>query len=288
MKLTEFSLWGSDISLEEHLSIDLSFDKLPIECSPVRMERGVICFFTQGKAEIEVDCVRYQMERGMILSVFPMQIVEQIKISPDLELMYFSCSPEILNRVLFRFPPEFEMFLREYPTFKLPEKTYLQDIDFLCFLQEKMEDRENVCRNEIMMSHLRCFYLEMYNNLQHRLLDGPYVNARRKMLVKSFVGLVMKHYRESREVSFYANKLNITPKYLSIVTKEINGQNAKRIIDEYIVTEIKLLLKSTSKSIQEISEEMNFPDQSFLCKYFKKQSGISPKQYRTANLIKNV
>lgn len=285
-ELTEFSLWGSDIDLEKNLSIDLSFYKLPIECSPIRIERGIICFFAQGKAEIEVDCVRYQMEKGMIMSVFPMQIVEQITISPDLKLLYFSCSPEILNRVLFRFPPEFEMFLKEYPTFKLPEKTFLEDIDFLYFLKEKMDDRKNICRNEIIMSHIRCFYLEMYNNLQHRLLDGPFVNVRRKMLVKSFVGLVMKHYKESREVAFYASILNITPKYLSIVTQEINGQNAKKIIDEYIVTEIKLLLKSTSKSIQEIAEEMNFPDQSFLCKFFKKQSGISPKQFRSPLIIR--
>jgi AraC family transcriptional regulator, transcriptional activator of pobA len=280
MKLIEPSFWGSDITLEENLSISLSYDKLPIKDSPIRLEYGIVCIFIRGTADIEVDCIKYHMEKGMILSVFPMQIIEQIKISHDLKLMYFTSSLEILNKILFRFPPEFELFLKEFPTYNLPEKTYLKDIEFISQLKEKLEDRDNLCRNEIIMSYIRCFYLEIYNNLHHKLLENPVKHVRRKEILKMFINLIMKHYKESREVAFYANKLNITPKYLSMVSKEINGQTAKRIIDEYIVTEIKLLLKSTTKAIQEIAEELNFPDQSFLCKYFKNLTGITPKQYK--------
>jgi AraC-like DNA-binding protein len=280
MKLTEFSLWGSDIELEENLCIELEYSKIPIKDSPSRIDCSIICIFIQGTADIAVDCTNYHMEKGMILSVFPMQIVEQIETSPDLKLMYFTCSIEILNRILFRFPPEFELFLREFPISKLPEKYYLKDVEFIGLLKEKFEEKDNVCRSELILSHIRCFCLDLYSNIHHKLIENSAKNIRRKEIVKMFIGLIMKHYKESREVAYYAKRLNITPKYLSIVSQDVNGQTAKRIIDEYIVTEIKLRMKTTTKSIQEIAEELNFPDQSFLSKYFKKQTGISPRKYR--------
>ncbi len=100
--------------------------------------------------------------------------------------------------------------------------------------------------------------------------------------MKDFMQLLINNHLKNREVRFYAEKMNITPKYLSMVTLETNGMNAKRYIDNYIITEIKLLLKSSSKSIQEISVLFNFADQSFFTKYFKHHTNLTPKEYRNS------
>ena len=81
-------------------------------------------------------------------------------------------------------------------------------------------------------------------------------------------------------MSFYAKQLNITPKYLSSVVKEVSGKTAARWIDESVILEAKALLKYSGMSIQEIAYHLNFSTQSFFGKYFKRYVGMSPLAYR--------
>ena len=92
--------------------------------------------------------------------------------------------------------------------------------------------------------------------------------------------LLMCHYKECRDVNFYASKLFITPKYLSNTLKTVTGKKAGQMIDEYVVLQAKILLSSTNMTIQQISEELNFANQSFFGRYFKRITGLSPTQYR--------
>jgi len=88
------------------------------------------------------------------------------------------------------------------------------------------------------------------------------------------------YYKKERSVSFYAGKLYVTPKYLSSLVKAVSGKTAGEWIAEIVVLESKVLLKSSSKSIQEISVELNFANQSFFGKYFKQHTGMSPYAYK--------
>ena len=84
-------------------------------------------------------------------------------------------------------------------------------------------------------------------------------------------------------MAFYAGELCITPKYLSIITKECVGASAKELIDRYAITELKLQLKSSSIPLKEIAAQLNYPCEAFLCKYFKKHTGMTPSNYRNAS-----
>ena len=90
----------------------------------------------------------------------------------------------------------------------------------------------------------------------------------------------LENYKQERSVAFYADKLCVTAKYLSLISKEVSGQPAGNWIDEYVILEAKTLLKSSQMSIQEIADSLNFANQSFFGKYFKHHTGISPKEYR--------
>lgn len=83
-------------------------------------------------------------------------------------------------------------------------------------------------------------------------------------------------------VAFYASKLSLTPKYLSKVIRQNSGKTAGEWIEEYVILEAKALLKSTNKTIQQITDELNFSTQSFFGKYFKRRVGLSPKEYRVS------
>ena len=92
--------------------------------------------------------------------------------------------------------------------------------------------------------------------------------------------LIMNHNKQERKVAFYADKLCITPKYLSEVVKEKTKKTPIEWINDSVIIIAKTFLKSTDLSIIHISEELNFPNPSFFCRYFKKHTGISPLKYR--------
>jgi len=100
------------------------------------------------------------------------------------------------------------------------------------------------------------------------------------LLLDNFLEVLQKHYKVERGVDFYADKLCLTPKYLSTVIRQTSGKTAGEWIDEYVMLEAKALLKSTKMTIQQISDELNFPSQSFFGKYFKRLEGVPPKVYR--------
>ena len=108
---------------------------------------------------------------------------------------------------------------------------------------------------------------------------SKYSHTRQEEIFQRFIGEVEKHYRKERSVKFYADLLCISPKYLSTVIYKISQQLAGEWIDAYVILEAKTLLKSGRLTIQQISEQLNFSNQSFFGKFFKRCAGMSPKEY---------
>ncbi|MBQ4055906.1 MAG: helix-turn-helix transcriptional regulator [Bacteroidaceae bacterium] len=96
------------------------------------------------------------------------------------------------------------------------------------------------------------------------------------------IKLIEEHYSEQRSVEFYADKLCLTPKYLSALSKEICGYTVQELVFKSIIRRAISLLKNTQKSAQEISNLLNFPNPSYFGTFFKKQTGLSPQQYRNS------
>lgn len=81
-------------------------------------------------------------------------------------------------------------------------------------------------------------------------------------------------------MAFYADKLCISTRYLSTIVQNVSHSSAKELIDKSVILEIKMMLQSTDLSVQEIAYRLHFPDQSYLGRYFKKRTGVSPTGYR--------
>jgi len=92
--------------------------------------------------------------------------------------------------------------------------------------------------------------------------------------------LLSEHYKTERSVEFYADKMNLTPKHLSRVVRNFSGKSVHQWIDNFVVLEIKNLLKHSDMSIQQISYDLNFPNPSFMGQYFKRITGKTPGEYR--------
>lgn len=99
-------------------------------------------------------------------------------------------------------------------------------------------------------------------------------------LLGDFFVLLSRHYMTRHNVSFYAESLNITSDYLSVLMREYIGKTPKEIIDEKLVLTMKALLESTSLSVKNITDRLHYEESSHLCKVFRRHTGMSPSQYR--------
>ncbi|MGL4673358.1 MAG: helix-turn-helix domain-containing protein, partial [Wohlfahrtiimonas sp.] len=109
-------------------------------------------------------------------------------------------------------------------------------------------------------------------------------HTRKEMICWQFWELIHQHCHQERAVAFYANLLSITPYYLSQLTQDLFNDAPKTLIDRQVILEIKKLLTQTKQSIEAIADTMNFNDPSYLCRYFKRHTGISLSQYRKTGL----
>lgn len=108
--------------------------------------------------------------------------------------------------------------------------------------------------------------------------------SKKELLIKNFLSLIQKNYYHNRKVKYYSNILHLTPKYLSKVIKQQTGFSASEWIDRFVLMEAKMLLKSTDLPIQQIAYKLNFPSQSFFGKYFKRNTGMSPIEYKAKRI----
>jgi AraC-like DNA-binding protein len=102
------------------------------------------------------------------------------------------------------------------------------------------------------------------------------------MLFEQFIALVAKYHTQYRNVAFYADKLCLTPKYMSKLIKTATGKSAPEWIDAYVILEAKNLLKYSNDTIKQIVFKLNFPNQSVFYKFFKARTGMTPSEYRNS------
>jgi AraC-like DNA-binding protein len=138
-------------------------------------------------------------------------------------------------------------------------------------------DVENPFRIQVLENLIRVFY---YGGIRHLPSQTESKPSGKNNIVDHFMELVQEHYRKERLIGFYADKLCITPKYLSKLVKETTGRSAGDWIERHVTLEARAMLQSSDMTIQQIATSLNFPNQSFFGKYFKRATGISPKQYR--------
>lgn len=109
---------------------------------------------------------------------------------------------------------------------------------------------------------------------------SQYNRKHRHAYVRDFMALLHEHHLTQRSVAFYAEQMFVTPKYLSLVVKEITGKTAAQWIDELVILEAKNMLRFSEKNVQQVAYALNFPNQSSFGKYFKNLTGMSPSAYQ--------
>lgn len=248
----------------------------------IKVDVDTIIFCRKGTANIEIDLIPYEIVANTQLIIIAGSIVHNISNSDDFKISYITFKHEVYDEATAQLEPSFTFFLKEYPYVQLGEKR----INKMNYLVEAMEDfyyeKTNCFRIKIFKNNIQSFLLDVYDKTRTLFkIDKSEEVGRREELFIKFIHLIHKYCPQQREVGFYAGKLYITSRYLSSITQNVADKSAKYIIDKHAIQRIKIMLKYSNMSIQDISYELNFPDQSFFSRYFKKHTGMSPLEYRT-------
>ena len=110
--------------------------------------------------------------------------------------------------------------------------------------------------------------------------DENKTNNHNYNLFLEFCNILRENFREHHDITFYADRLNISPRYLSMVTKQVTQHTVANFINQHLVLEACWLLKTTDDSIRQISETLHFADQASFSKFFKRIKGVTPLHYR--------
>lgn len=145
-----------------------------------------------------------------------------------------------------------------------------------------MSDTSYAFHTEATLALLRLFYFDVCNMLQVRVGKPDEASMRSYDIFNKFLRLVQENCRRERSVQWYSEQLCLSAKYFSEVVKSVSGRTAGQWITNMVVLEIKGLLLDPELSVKEVAQKLNFPNQSFMGKYFKNATGISPSEYRNS------
>ncbi len=248
----------------------------------IKMSNSSVLYCTKGEADITIDLKQYHITPHTNITLLTGSVVSLLTADKDFEVHYFSFSEEMLKATSFRLQPSFIYFLKKNPCHTHTDKATLSSINGMITASNTIyTDKENHFRDAIAQNLLQIFFLDTYDKVR-RLLASEQSNGnnRKEELFKQFINLVHTHCTEQREVSYYADQLCISTRYLSDITRQMGEHSAKEIINNMLILELKVALQSTTLSLKEIADKFHFPDQSFFGRYFKQHTGMSPKKFR--------
>lgn len=257
---------------------------------PVRFDGYMIFFLKKGHFTIDVNLNTYEVRANSLLVQVPGNFIkvsnyDETRIG-ELELIFVLVSKEFLSGIRFDFLKAFQdnMRLLDNPCVTLNE-TQLSIADDYFNLIRRILKADLTNKREIIGSLLTSVTYMSADVWAQRADEARQKNenrtsARLNQVFEGFIGLVSEYHTSERGMAFYADKMCLTPKYLSKLVKQASGRSAPDWIDSFVILEAKNLLKYTDLAIKEIVFRLHFPNQSVFYKFFKAHTGMTPTEYR--------
>lgn len=247
-----------------------------------RMRCLILAICTEGHIEYTVDTEKQRIGKGDLMIISEGQVIGDFEMSADCKGTVLALSKDFFQEIVsgIRELSALFLFARLHPVFHADDRLVKELVAYVQSVKIKMLDLDHQFRREMVSTILKVLIYDMCNVIYRLHNVEKTGKTRAESIFADFIKLVEKEFRTERRVSWYAEQLCITPKYLSETIKHISKRTPSDWIDYYVMLEIRVMLKNTKMSIKQIAEELTFPNQSFLGKYFKEHYGMSPSQYR--------
>lgn len=280
----------NDIKLPEKVSDILELDFWILENvnsllvktvkNPVKFSAFTSIFVTKGICEAEINLVNHKITAPAVVNITSGDIVLPHNVSEDFTASFVVLSKRLIDTVVGNIKDAgIFSIMHAHPVLAINEQDSGKVEKLYTDLKEIANDKDNQHTFEsilhTILAHLYRNSLRLYDKFRQNVPAS--LNNR---IADNFIRLVQEHFKQERFLDFYAGELGITPKHLSRTVKAQTGVSAVEWINRHVILEAKVMLRSSNLNIQQIAEELNFTSQSIFGKYFKKITGVSPKDFR--------
>lgn len=290
-----FERISAEATFQEQLSvIDMDNSRrspVQVKNYPIRLKGYSLIFVLSGEITIGINYLSHTLKKNTVMQVYPDDIIEHTAYSADFKGYLIIHSAELKKEIMAMTSgirlQQAGQLKKLHTRQELNEEESLRLRKQVELIKSYIPDKEHVYHSYVIKNQIINLFFDLDNCRWHRYGDGELGLSRSETLRQRFRELLMEECRIHREVTFYADKLCVTPDYLSKVVREYDGQSAAKWIINAVITETKILLREPDKTISQIAMELNFPDQSTFGKFFKRNTGLSPLEYKKGEYTTN-
>ncbi len=258
---------------------------------PCRFDGLLMLYCIRGSVRISVNLNEYDISDNHLIITTPGKILKVTDVpeqdTSNLRYLLIAMSSDFASglRLDLKSLLNDGVALMETPVLRLEEDKIKLMSQYLSLMAEvirmKGEYQEDALRS--LVASMLCVVAGVWSErLEEVRNTTSQTTSRSRMIFDQFIKLVSEYHTKYRNVGFYADKLCLTPKYLSKLIKTASGRSAPEWIDAYVILEAKNLLKYSDITIKEIVYRLNFPNQSVFYKFFKARTGMTPSDYRSS------
>lgn len=250
---------------------------------PQQLRTPIVSRCLAGYKDYIIDNKPYRLSEGEFMMLHAGQFAQQTGVSEDFRAFTFAVTDRFVAEIpVPRGHTEWMLRQRINPVAAI-------DDDIACWAMMSFLNLSQMILRNVSQDNageaLQHLLLSLSAVVRDRLeaddtAPETELNSRAERLVRDYLNLVQDKYRHTRQIEPYARQLGVSSKHLSNTVKELTNRSAGEWITLYVINEAKTLLRSTSMNVQEISDRLNFPSQSFFGKYFKRHTGLSPTAFR--------
>ena len=249
---------------------------LPTRDMPFVSPDYVICIGQRGRIDLMYDDMADYSEKHTVAVIFPNHSLREVSKTDDYLATLIVVDVSVLDDPMLQIINQMRYRYEPHPCVKLDRHEYRMITDVVEGMREIK--RLELPESRMLMTRLLEFLLRLLSHYRKSKLNETTANKRVSM---QFHSDLAQHFRKHHDVGFYAEKAFITPKYFSALVKQETGYNANYWIRVKIITEAKMLLHiRRDLSIQAIADMLGFGEQASFSRYFKRETGLSPTEFR--------
>lgn len=239
----------------------------------------IVC--QNGNFSFTLDEKLYSASKGQTVFIPEYSSIQVESESADLEIFLLIYQVETIREIMGNLILSMYPYYRSDPCYVWQTGEEDEVVRYMKLIDDTQQNEYDLFSQHELKLLLLALTHRLCSIYSRKLFTGPDGLKHKHEIFLKLIRLIEKHYAEQRGVEFYADKLCLSPKYLSALAKSVCGYTVQEIVFKAIIRKSISLLTNTQKSIQEISDELNFPNASYFGTFFKKHMGKSPLQYRT-------
>lgn len=250
---------------------------------PIQLDMNVCFLCTSGQIDLEIDLNMYTLHEGDAAMILTGSFLRVIRIKDSARIAFIAINSDFLKYVgNVKTVIEHVNKVKRMPVSHMEPDMMEESLMIYNEIKKKLSNPDYRFKEDVAKSYIQIMLCNFFDRFvqKNETTEEQAPKSRKEELFKNFIKLVKDNYLNHRSITFYADKLCVSPKYLSSVVHKVSEKYATDWINQYVILEAKSMLRMEDTNIKDVSNHLNFANQSFFAKFFKKHTGYTPKEYK--------